>query len=242
LAGSGRLRTGLLGKGATGGLFNFTGGELSADLIAFDLVNEGGVLTPGDGIGQTHIVGDLTMLSGSIRLELAGSAPTAHDALVIGGDFSAGGTLEVLLADSYQPAAGDSFRLFDFSAAAGAFSLDLPTLEEDLVWDASDLLTTGWLSVASASATLSGDFNADGAVDSLDLAIWQNTFGSDPPNQSPSGDADADADVDGADFLAWQRNLSPIFSSAHAPVPEPHVFWLAMATSLLYVVGFRRAA
>jgi hypothetical protein len=44
------------------------------------------------------------------------------------------------------------------------------------------------------------DFNADGAVDGLDLAVWQSSY-----NTDDLGDADNDGDTDGRDFMIWQR-------------------------------------
>ncbi|MCA9261386.1 MAG: hypothetical protein KDA61_19355, partial [Planctomycetales bacterium] len=68
----GALRTGALTNGH-GGSFEFTGGTLSADIVAFDLTNAGGVLSPGDHvgvapgarIGATMVTGDLTLQAGS---------------------------------------------------------------------------------------------------------------------------------------------------------------------------------
>jgi hypothetical protein len=64
----------------------------------------------------------------------------------------------------------------------------------------------------------SGDFNADGAIDSDDLTMWQTALGT-----TGDADADHDGDSDGGDFLAWQRQLGSglpeiLVSTA---VPEP---------------------
>ena len=47
---------------------------------------------------------------------------------------------------------------------------------------------------------VSADFNGDGLVNDLDLAIWQAGYEDDS-----AGDADGDGDVDGVDYLIWQR-------------------------------------
>ena len=47
---------------------------------------------------------------------------------------------------------------------------------------------------------VSADFNGDGLVNGLDLAIWQAGYEDDS-----AGDADGDGDVDGVDYLIWQR-------------------------------------
>ena len=74
-----------------------------------------------------------------------------------------------------------------------------------------------------------GDFNGDGSVDKLDLAVRGRQFG-----QVASGLSADDGDVDGTDFLTWQRQLgsgSPTTASS-AVVPEP----ATLATLLLGVL------
>jgi hypothetical protein len=66
-----------------------------------------------------------------------------------------------------------------------------------------------------------GDFNADGAVDEADLALWQAGVGVTGSATHWQGDADGDADVDGADLLLWQQNLGATSATPPAAVPEP---------------------
>ena len=78
------------------------------------------------------------------------------------------------------------------------------------------------------------DFNADGRVDSSDLAAWQNNFGA-----ATGADADTDGDVDGADFLQWQRNLGtgvPATASV-AQVPEPAAALVALIAAVSLVAA-----
>jgi len=67
------------------------------------------------------------------------------------------------------------------------------------------------------------DFELDGDVDSADLEIWQDHFGSNNGASISTGDADGDSDTDGTDFLAWQRQVGNSLSSLEAvqAVPEP---------------------
>jgi hypothetical protein len=205
-----------------GGAFNFTGGILDADEVFFHLVNQGGLISPGAGPDGMGIVGDLTMQSGSIHMELGGTAPGTHD--VIGVEaLTAGGTLDVDLINGYTPAAGDAFQLFNFESASGAFTFDLPALADGLVWDTSDVLTTGVLSVATPGGN-PADFNGDGSVDGADLTEWRDGFGLTGQTNNSTGDADADGDVDGADFLAWQQTLGALEVANDAissSIPEP---------------------
>lgn len=50
------------------------------------------------------------------------------------------------------------------------------------------------------SLPATADFNADNAVDALDLAIWSSAYAA-----TTAADSDLDNDTDGADFLRWQR-------------------------------------
>jgi hypothetical protein len=84
------------------------------------------------------------------------------------------------------------------------------------------------------------DFNADGAVDSLDLDVWKSHFGLAAGAQRLDGDADGDEDVDGADFLVWQQNLGSV--SPGAPVPEPGTAWSIGVAAAALVGGRRRRA
>jgi hypothetical protein len=70
-----------------------------------------------------------------------------------------------------------------------------------------------------------GDFDANGVVDTFDLAEWREHFGATDASRI-DGDADGDGDVDGSDFLAWQRQLGA--ASAAAAVPEPGAALLAV--------------
>jgi hypothetical protein len=88
----GRLYVSNLVIGAGSGLFNFTGGTLSADVVGFDLVNQGGAIAPGSSPGQTHVSGDLTLQAGSsLEFELG----TQSDTIVVDGDLTLGGTLNI---------------------------------------------------------------------------------------------------------------------------------------------------
>jgi hypothetical protein len=77
---------------------------------------------------------------------------------------------------------------------------------------------------------LATDFNADGVVDSDDLAIWQAGFGIDG-----RGDADGDGDTDGRDFLLWQRSSSGQPMAQQISVPEPATLLLMTCFAALAV-------
>ena len=49
------------------------------------------------------------------------------------------------------------------------------------------------------------DFDVDGDVDTDDVVVWLENFGTDGDATISTGDADGDGDTDGRDLLAWQR-------------------------------------
>jgi hypothetical protein len=104
------------------GSFNFTGGTLHADMVDFTLVNNGGTISPGHSIGQTHVAGDLTLNSGSLAIELA-SASLA-DTLVVDGSVALGGSLNVSLLNGFEPIHGETWQII----AAGGFTGDFNSI------------------------------------------------------------------------------------------------------------------
>jgi hypothetical protein len=109
----------------------------------------------------------------------------------------------------------------------------------------SKITTSEGLRIVGASgriygdAALAADFNEDGAVDAIDLGIWQAGYGETFAALHVTGDADQDFDVDGADFLIWQRQFgsgAPLASNAIA-VPEPATPMLLLSGVLATIFG-----
>ncbi|HMP08249.1 MAG TPA: hypothetical protein PJ982_18020, partial [Lacipirellulaceae bacterium] len=91
LSGTAVLRVGVLHKATPNeGEFNMTGGVLSAEVVTFDLVNTGGVISPGGSIGQTHVQGDLINQAGAGLLEITGVVPGSFVPISIAARESAG--------------------------------------------------------------------------------------------------------------------------------------------------------
>ena len=91
----------------------------------------------------------------------------------------------------------------------------------------------------SLGDALAGDYNADGTVNTVDYAVWRDTFGQSVP-VGVSADGDASGMIDGADYLIWQVNFGQSTSSAVATtVPEPS-FVVLLATSLVCSGARRR--
>jgi hypothetical protein len=113
-----------LTKGASG-TFDFTGGVLDADVVAFDLVNQGGAIDPGVGsIGGMSILGDLTLSAGSFDFDVASNL--LADVLAVDGTATLSGALQVSLLGGYMPPVGQSWQLLTASEILGSFDSVTP--------------------------------------------------------------------------------------------------------------------
>ncbi len=84
------------------------------------------------------------------------------------------------------------------------------------------------------------NFNDDTAVDGIDLAIWQQHFGTATTATNALGDTNGDFDIDGGDFLTWQRLFD--HGSSGLPlqiIPEPNTLAL-LCVSLLTMLSKRQ--
>ena len=100
----GRLYVGTLAIGGGSGSFNFTGGTLSANVVTFDLLDQGGAIAPGNSPGQTHVMGDLTLQAGSsLDFELGTTNAGQSDTIIVDGNLNLGGTLNVTNLAGFGP-------------------------------------------------------------------------------------------------------------------------------------------
>jgi Dockerin type I domain len=130
---------------------------------------------------------------------------------------------------------GRTFKLFDWSGVAptGAFNVDSP-----LIWDFSQLYTTGEVTLKSLSV-LEGDFNFDGQVTAADISQLMSAL-ADPDhfktiysltdaNWLALADINGDGQVNNADLQALLKLLQSGGGSSFA-VPEPAAFVLPVST------------
>lgn len=110
-------------------------------------VTDLGILAPGDGVGLLHIKGDLTMDADSIlQMEFLGAGAGQFDQLDVDGAFTAQGVI-LSLDVSYAAAYGDSFRIFTGKLPSlTSFTVET-NLGGGLLWDVSQLSTTGMVSI-----------------------------------------------------------------------------------------------
>ncbi|MCO6046538.1 BNR-4 repeat-containing protein [Aeoliella sp. ICT_H6.2] len=181
------------------------------------------------------IDGNYTQTSNAIlSLDVAGAE--VHDRLLVTGNASLAGTLQVeLSAGAPAPQSGDVYDLLAFNSVEGAFdAFELPPLSAGLRWDVSNLSVDGSLAVRQR---LEGDFNGDGFVDLTDFTVWRNRLGATEDLVTLSGNGTGDNIVDVADYLLWKTNfgaMSPGASASHkvTPVPEPATLQLLGMTLL----------
>jgi T5SS/PEP-CTERM-associated repeat protein len=168
----------LVNNGTISGTVNVNYGSLAKGTGAYGIVNvgQGGAYAPGNSPGIVTAAAvsldNATVSSGApqLQIELGGTMPgTQYDQLHVTGPLSLGGTLSVSLVGGFRPHAGDTFDILDWGALSGSFgALQLPSLNSRIVWDASQLYTTGTLSVQNTF--YAGDVNRDSHVDVADVS------------------------------------------------------------------------
>ena len=138
-------------------------GELHGNGTVTGNVQNGVLVAPGTSPGRLTIEGNYSQLSsGALQIELAGLIPGAtYDQLMVTGNTTLDGTLSVAFLNGFAPKLGDSFDNLDWGTLSGTFStLQLPALDTGLVWDTSQLYTTGVISVSTVPEPASADLLA----------------------------------------------------------------------------------
>lgn len=180
--------------------------------------------------GSVEVLGDYTQ-AGLGGLEFA-VGPSGSGALVVGGDATLGGEIELVLDAGYTPAFGEEITLLTTDGALlGDFSdVTLPGLDDGLRWR----LTRDNDSIG-AVVVLSGDYNGDGTVDAADYTVWRDAEGS---IDDLAADGNGDGVVDAADRQVWIDHYGRVANEASSAVPEPATSLLVGSTLLL--AAFRR--
>jgi hypothetical protein len=132
-----------------------TGGTLSGNgKITGNLDARGGLVSPGLSSGHLWATGNAEMTTGStLRVEIGGLTPIVqHDVLKLDGTFNYSGLAIEVLTPSFSPSSGQTFKIIDAAAYAGAsFTFSGAALTPGLSWDTSTLLTDGILRVSGTA-------------------------------------------------------------------------------------------
>ena len=219
------------GATVSGGLnFNFSGTNEAQP----KLFRNSGLISPdGHHESQAHIFMNADFqqdATGVLDFDLGGPSSSGwFDALDTQGDIVLGGTLEISLAEGFDPTVGESYAILNSQAGtiAGTFDSFLAPALAGRWWSLGYQSTQVVLSIQAITA----DFDGNGLVDGDDLDDWQLAY----QDGTNAADADGDGDSDGSDFLAWQRQYGsgvPVGELSVA-VPEPSSVLL-----LLFGAGF----
>jgi hypothetical protein len=199
-------------------------------IVVSDVNNVAGVVAPGSALGELTIAGDYEQSAdGTLQIQLGGAtAITEYDRLIVTGDATLAGMLDVTLLNGFAPTPSQSFDILNWGSRAGEFSsVTLPPLAQGLFWDRSRLYSDGILSIVTAPP---GDFNADGAVNAADYVVWRkNPGGIYGPN----------------DYTIWRSHFGEpaggsSVNSVSEAVPEPATLVLLMFAAVSWSTQRRR--
>lgn len=179
---------GVITVAGANGLRLYGDGHLSGNGLVQGDVENGGILAPGMRytlfrddpavktltLAQTWGPASTLTIAGDYRQTADGRldlllGPTS-DRLVVGGEFTFGGTLALGWAEGFDPVGGVSFDLFDFGSGSGAFAaMILPDLDTGWVWDTTQLYASGMIAVSAIPEP--GTWSALAGLAALGLAM-----------------------------------------------------------------------
>ncbi len=200
-----------------------------------------GSYSPGNSPASVSFDATTLASTNQLLMEIGGTtAGTQFDHITATGTLTLGGALNVSLINAFTPAAGQSFDLLDFNpgSLSGTFSsINLPSLSAGLQWNASQLYSTGAISV-----NILGDYNGNGVVDAADYVVYRATLGT--SGAALAADGNQNGVIDAGDYDVFRANFGHQAGSGagaqfSAPVPEPAS--LALATGVVFAIaGIRR--
>jgi len=201
-----RTLTMAAGSRVTGDIIANVGRIQGAGQLIVPRVDNGGVIAP---TGELRIEADGVFtqnMLGSLEFDLGGfSQGVSYDVLrVAGGAFLEGGA-KIFLANNFVPAVGTRFDVLTAANVSGLFDSLNVVAPQGVEFAGQLLYAANKVTFQVTQAHLAADFDADGDVDSGDMAAWSAAFAAGAPGVNGAGDADHDLDVDGADMLIVQR-------------------------------------
>ncbi len=212
---------------ATGTTLDVTGVPSSAALVTSNTLSgngavinsapskvytNGGTIAPGGSIaaGTLTFSSNLDVTnSNNIQIELGGTTAGQFDVLSIAGAYAAGGTITVSLINSFTPAAGNSFQIFQGAGTrTGAQVFSLPSLPAGLSWDTSIFNSTGTIRVCATSgatpANTITDANQTGAT--VNGTLGANEYGTGNSNVFSGGGTGFGGVIGGASAKIYMKS------------------------------------
>jgi autotransporter-associated beta strand protein len=249
-AGSVTLQSGTIAvdwiKNSAGGSFHFDGGLLKVVDVTGDLVNNGGVYSPGASPARSSVSGNLTQNVGTFLIELGGFTSGLADTVAVGGTATIGSTLDIDLLNGFMPGRGQTFQFLTAEGGiSGTFaSTLLPTLPGGLTWNLIYNTNIVALVIGGAGGLgghLPGDYNSDGIVDAADFTVWRNAM----PSGNLAADGNADGAITAADYQIWKAAYGLTLNGGGAAVlgsavPEPSAVVLLLLGGCLCLFRTRR--
>ncbi len=166
--------------------------------------------------------------------------PSQPSLIVVTGQASLAGSLDVVLPDGFTPSYLDEFTVLTADTRIGTFDqINGLLINPDMVLAPAYDHNGG--PGFSLVAAIPGDANLDGTVNGLDLLAWQSNLFSDSGGDWTKADFNLDGLVNGLDLLVWQshlfQNVGPanLATDASVDVPEPSaitVLWLCSLVML----------
>lgn len=193
---------------SSGGTFSFQGGTLQTVNVLGDLVNNGGMFSPGASPALATIAGNFAQNAGRLEIEIGGnSLGNQYDSLAVEGTATLGGLLNVQLIQGFMPTHGQSFQVLAANGGlVGDFEqLALPAIPAGLHWSVLRTENTYSLFVGRE-----GDFNLDGNVDAEDYVLWRRNYGQQVA-VGTGADANRDGLINNRDLAMWKNNFGATF-------------------------------
>ncbi|MDD3079578.1 MAG: autotransporter-associated beta strand repeat-containing protein [Paludibacter sp.] len=193
-SGSG-LGTGIVSVNATGILAG------SGSIAGAVSVDEGGALSPGNGIGTLTFNNDISILSGGILAIDIDKTNATNDLLTTSGTLNMNGILEVNATEGTVFAIGDAFKIIDGTINGTPAEISPAIPSDGLEWDLSEFASNGILKVKQATGIINPEIGSDvypnpfrntlnikidNAIDDLKISVY-NLLGSEIYSQMYEG-------------------------------------------------------
>ena len=232
-----------LTSGTGSGPVSVTGGTLAGNghVGGAVSISPGATVAPGVSVGTLSVAEMTLPLGATLEIGIKDMNPFGFDSLLVAGDLTLGGSLDVAMLEPFQLAPGDAAQIVDVGGTLTGVFDGLP--EGSLVSSfGADLFITyaggdGNDVYLYSPSEDNADFDSDSDIDIADLMILQRGFGLTGQTDNSGGDANGDGLVDQDDLTVWRTQFtgSPAPTAKASPVPEPGFSALATAALILTI-------